>query len=215
MAIMAVIGDLLFHKKKIDDDLQFQADNRLRPEVDRIREDDFANHTDEELVRRVVTDASVTPLEVAFDKAKSEVKEKTVEVIDRFEYKSYGNRPARVDGFCVTKAIPFTGKRDLWDMKTSTSCSSPPRGEIRPNGLGSALVIGIEVPERETDQAEQYIAGAVARVREYLDRQATQIEQFNASLPALVLPLVQQRRARLGKAAELRKRLEQSDKSEE
>jgi hypothetical protein len=208
MANMAVIGDVLFYKLNLDADLRHKADNGLRQVADRVRKDDFANHTDEELVRRVVADASVTPLQVAFDKAKPEVKETKVDVTGRFEYKGFGDRPARVDGFRVTKTIPFKGQPDLWNMKTSTWCSSPPRGEIRLHNP-HALIIGTEVPERETDQAEQYIAEAVAKIREYLERQAVQIEQHNASLPALALPLVQQRRARLAKAADLRKKLEE------
>jgi hypothetical protein len=206
MASMAVIGDLLFYKRNLDAALRHLVDEGLGQEVDRIQDGDFAKHTDEELVSRVVAKTSVTPLDVAFDKATSEVKEATVDVTGRFEYAvGFVDGPGRVPGYRATKTIPFKGDRDLWHMKTNPWGMSPPRGKID----ARALVIGIEVPEPEVDQIEGYIAGTVAKLREYLERQEAQIRQHNNSLPALALPLVRQRRARLGKAADLRKKLDQ------
>jgi len=100
MANMTVIGNVLFYRMDLDDDLRRLATDGLRQEVDRLQDGDFAQHADEKLVEQVVAKASMTPLEVAFDKATSKVEERT-------------------KGFRATKAIPFKGSRHLWDMKTN------------------------------------------------------------------------------------------------
>jgi hypothetical protein len=115
----------------------------------------------------------------------------------------FGGQPLRINGFRVTKAIPFKGNHQLWDMKPNPRCMNPPYGEIR----AQELVIGKEVPEAEADQVKQYIDEVVEKLRECLGYQEAQLQQHNDSLPDLALRLVQQRRASLANAAALQKKL--------
>ena len=154
MANMAVIGNVLFYKVDLSDYLRRLATDELWQEVNRLQDGDFAMHPDEKLVEQVVAKASRTPLEVAFDKA-PKVEVPTVDVTGRSDYDM---------GFRVTKAIPFKGDRQLWDMKPNPRGMNPPHGEIRVQ----ELIIGIKVAASEKDQLVQYIDGVVAKLREHL-----------------------------------------------
>lgn len=204
---MAVIGDLLFFKRggpDLDDVLRHQAEVVLRQTVENIPEKEFTQHSDDELVGRVVSSATVKPLEVAFDQAKADVQETTVDVTGRFDYDMGDGRPVRAKGFRATKAIPFKGNPELWHLKTNPWGMNPPRGEVR----GQTLVVGISVPEAEASRAKTYLDGVIAQLPEYLERQAAQIQKHNEQLPGLALPLIQQRRSRLSKRADLLKNLQ-------
>jgi len=203
MATMAVIGNVLFFRMDLRDTLRRLANDVLYQEFNRLQDGDFAKHTDEKLVEQLVAKASMTPLEVAFDKT-PKVEGTTVDVTGRPDYDmGFGGRPLRINGFRVTKAIPFKGNHQLWDMKPNPRCMNSPRGEIR----AQELVIGKEVPEAEADQVKQYIDEVVEKLRECLGYQEAQLQQHNDSLPDLALRLVQQRRASLAKAAAIQKRL--------
>jgi hypothetical protein len=202
MANMAVIGNVLFRRVDLRDTLQRLAKDVLWQEFDRLQDGDFAKHTDEKLVEQVVAKASMTPLEVAFDIATFKVEGTTVDVTGRFDY-NMGGRPLPINGFRVTKAIPFKGDRQLWNMKPNPRGMNPPHGEIR----AQELVIGKEVPEPEVDQAKQYIDEVVEKLREHLGYQEEQLQQHNDSLPDLTLRLVKQRRANITKAAVIQKML--------
>ena len=132
------------------------------------------------------------------------MRETIVDVTGRFDYDMGDGRPARVPGLRATKTIPFRGEPQLWRMKTNPWGMNPPRGAVR----SQTVTVGIEVPAAESEAARNYIEECVAKIPEYLDRQSAQIDQHNAGLRALVLPLIQQRRARLKEGDELRKKLQ-------
>jgi hypothetical protein len=198
---MAVLGGLLFFRRDgvdLDHMLRHQGDAVIRGLIERLPDADFDSRSDEELVVQITASTRVQPLEVAFDKATADVKEVTLDINDMF-----GDR-ARVKGLRATKKIPFTGDRNLWELRTNPYDTNPPRGEV----MGQAVVIGMEVPEHEAGQAASYIDDTIARMKEYLERQRTQIAAFNASLPARVPAHIHRRRSSRGKAAELLKKLQ-------
>ena len=204
---MAVLGNLLFFERgggDLDDFLRGKVDY-IRRAVDHLPEEKFANETDEQLVAAVIVSASVKPLEVEFDKAVAKVEETTVEMPGRFDYGNGDGRPVRVTGLRATKSIPFNGDPVLWCQKPVPRSINSPCGEVR----GQTLVVGMAVPTDRTDEAKAYIDGVMAELPKYLDRQKIQIEQHNEKLPALALPLIEQRRARLGEASDLLKNLQE------
>jgi hypothetical protein len=138
---------------------------------------------------------------VDFAAAKARVQEIQVEVHDRFGFE---RGPIRVAGLRATKEIPFRGDRDLWHLRTNPFNLNPPRGEVR----GQQLVIGIEVPAQQADEAKRYIDEAIAALPEYLDRQKAQIEAHNNRIAANAIPPIQQRRVTLGRASDLLKKLQ-------
>jgi hypothetical protein len=170
MAAMTIIGEQLFCNWYLDDDLRYRAGAGLRQAVDWMLGDEFAKHTDEELVNRVVAEASMTPLEVSFDE-KRKADPIKINVTGRPDY-GFDRRPTWTDGIRVTQTIPFKDNRnrDLWRMSTNPCTSNPPYGEIR----AEALVVGKEVPVSEADQLTTSFIGRILVVFD-----------GNAALPAL------------------------------
>jgi hypothetical protein len=201
---MAVIGERLFCQRPLDDALR-QAGDRLHNAVERIQAEDFAQHSDEELVSCVVAGATMMPLEVVSDQTFA-VQPIKVDVTDHPKY-GFGPGPVWAEGYRVTRTLSFTGDRELWRLKPRSGISPPPRGTIE----DQTLVIGIEVPKREKGWASKYIQEVTAMVRKYLHYQAAQIQQHNDHLPAQALALVQQQRERLRTAADFRKELAEQE----
>jgi hypothetical protein len=198
---MAVVGDILFYRQDqidLDTVLRNQGNAGVRKLVEKLPDSAFAKHSDDELVAQVFAKAHIAPLTLALEAAKTKVQEVTVDTRNIF------GDFAQVKGLSATKEIPFTGEEDLWHLRPSSFDLNPPRGEVG----GKTIVVGIEVTEDQSDQAVAYVADTIKKIQENIERQNVQIKPFNDSLPSLIHPVVQQRRARLGKAADLLKKLQ-------
>jgi hypothetical protein len=193
---------LFYRRDQVDLDavLRHQAD-QLRSAVDALPDTTFAEKSDADIAAQVATSVAFRPLEVNFEAAVADVREVQVEVHDRFGFE---RGPIKVAGLRATKTIPFKGNPELWTLRTNPYNMNPPRGEVR----GQTLVIGIDVPAQQVDEASRYIEDTLNSIPEYLDRQRAQIEAHNASLANRALPTIQQRRARLSQAADLLRKLQ-------
>ncbi len=199
---MAVLGELLFYRRDqvgLDDVLRHQVD-LLRGRVDELPDNLFAEKTDEEVAAHVVAKHVIEPLKLDLATATASVEEVPVEVHDRWGYE---RGPVRVSGLRATKSIPFTGEEDLWRLRTNPFNVNPPRGDVR----GRNLVIGIEVAAQQADEAAKYIEDTIAQLPEYLQRQTAQLEPHNAGLAGNAMQWIKMRRARLGTANDLLKKL--------
>jgi hypothetical protein len=197
---MAVLGELLFFRRDqmdLDTVLRNQGDRGLQQAVDDLPNTAFSKHNDE-LVALILTKSQISPLVVRLEDAKSGVEEVQVDITDIF-----GER-ARVKGLRATKAIPFSGDADLWHLRPNQYDFNPPRAEVR----GKTIVIGMEVREQEADQAVAHIDSTITKIHQYIQRQEDQLSVFNTNLPAQILPRLEQRRGRLGTAADLLKKLQ-------
>ncbi len=198
---MPVLGELLFYRRDgvaLDDALRHRNEQVAREAVDGLSDKDFVTKTDDALAQSVANNLKIEPLNVAFDQGHAEVKEISLDVRDVF-----GDR-ARVKGLRATKTFQFTGDRYLWELRPNPYDMNPLHGDVS----GQKLVLGMDVREHDADQAVTYIKDVVSRIQKYLQTQETQITAFNSGLLARVLPLIQARRARLGKAVDLLKNLQ-------
>lgn len=199
---MAVLGELLFYRRDqvdLDDVLRHQVD-LLRGRVDELPDKLFAEKTDEEIATHVAAKYTIQPLRLDLAAAKASVEEVQVEVHDRWGYE---RGPVRVPGLRATKSIPFTGEEDLWRLRTNPWNMNPPRGDVR----GRKLIIGIEVATQQADEAAKYIDDTIAQLPEYLERQAAQLTPYNSGLAGNAMQWIKMRRARLGTANDLLKKL--------
>jgi len=198
---VSYLGDLLFVRRDrvdLDTVLRHRGDVLIRELVDRIPASAFASQTDEQVAQEVYNEASMKPLDVAFDKAKAAVEEVLLDVTTVF-----GER-ARVRGLRATKTIPFIGSPDLWQLQTNPFDLNPPHGSVR----GQTVIVGIDVREQESEQAKHYINDTITKMKTYLERQTAQIAAYNQALPTKIAPVIQQRRARMGSASDLLKKLQ-------
>lgn len=200
---MSVLGELLFYRRdQVDLDAVLRHNvTLLRDVIDRIPEREFSSKTDDEIAAEVAESQKIIPLEVHFDKATPNVEETRVEVHDQF---GFGRGNASVPGLKATKAIPFTGDAKLWFLRTNPFNMNPPHGLVQ----GGKLIIGIEVPAQQAEEAKRYIDGVIASLPEYLGWQRAQIENYNKTLASQAFPWIQQRRGRLSQANDLLKKLQ-------
>ena len=200
---MAALGELLFYRRdQVDLDGVLRAqEQQLRSKIDGLSEADLRQRSAEEIAQSLAASEAIEPLRLDFDSAEAAVAETQLEVHDQF---GFHQGPIRVAGLRATKSIPFTGDPALWRLRTNPFDLNPPRGEVR----GRKLVVGIEVPTQRFDEAKRYIDETVAALPEWLARSQAQVEAHNARIFAIALPIVQQRAARLGQAADLLKKLQ-------
>lgn len=199
---MAALGDLLFYRRDqvgLADVLRQQVE-LLRGRVDALPDKLFSAKSDEEIAQYLAKEHAREPLSADFAAAKPNVQETQVEVHDQF---GFNRGPIRVPGLLATKSIPFKGDPALWRLRTNPFNMNPPHGEVR----GNMLIIGIAVPAQQADEAARYIERTIEQIPEYLQRQAAQIAQHNASLAAAAMQWIRVRRQRLGSASDLLKKL--------
>jgi hypothetical protein len=199
---MAVLGELLFYRRDqvdLDDVLRRQVE-LLRNCADALPDKLFADKTDEEIAAQIAAETTIQSLKVDLAAAKASVQEVQIEVHDRWGYE---RGSVRVPGLKATKAIPFTGERDLWHLRTNPYNLNPPHGEVR----GDKLIIGIEVVAHQADEAAKYIEDTIAQIPEYLQRQEVQLATHNAGLAGHAMQWIKMRRRRLGTADDLLKKL--------
>ena len=198
---MAVLGDLLFYsgfrRAGLSDVLRHNESEIVSGLVDGLSDHAFSTKSDDELVAEVIERCTVEPLELELERAKGDAQEISIQVQEVF------GDTATVKGLRIVKEIPFSGDAQLFQLQPDTFDLNPPRGTIQ----GKKLLVGMEVRESQSEEAIRYIEETVASVQTCISRQATAIAQSNARLAAAAHPLIQRRRARLGKASDIAKRL--------
>jgi hypothetical protein len=203
---MSVVGEILFYNlngPSLDAELRHQAEQVLSGIVDDIPEKELTSLSDAAAVERAARQVRVEPLEILLDKATSSADEAVIDVSGRQDIISFGGRFGPMTGFRVVKTIPFKGDQQLWFLRPNSFDLNPPRGEVS----GNFIMIGIEVLERELEQAKSYIDGEVTKINKYIAAQRPSIDQHNAVVSGLAAMLLQRRRERLNKAAEFLKKL--------
>jgi hypothetical protein len=198
---MAVLGGLLFVRgmqgPSLDDALRHHGSTFVHQLVDKLGPAEIASMADDALLEKVVAEVAIEPLALDLAAAKPSATEVQLEHVNAWRER------VRVSGLRIAKAIPFSGDPQLWQLAPSTFDLNPPRGTIR----GNAVVIGMEVPTEQNQQAVDYINETVSKIQTYIERQRPQIDTFNASLVAKVQSVLQARRQRLGAAADVLKKL--------
>jgi len=198
---VAILGELLFwsgfRRATLSDVLRHNLENNVRAEVEKLRDSEFAAKSDDELVSLMVERCEATPLTLKLEAAKGGAQPIRLDDQDVF-----GDR-VTVDGFRITKAIPFEGDAALFELQPNQFDMNPPHGEVR----GKQVIVGMEVRASAAAEAERYIAEAVAGIQKYIGWQAEAIAQHNAAVPGAAMAAIQRRRATSDTAAEIAKRL--------
>jgi hypothetical protein len=192
---MTLIGEAVFlSPRQVDaSDVVRHVEGQLQTAVNDYDQRKFDAQSDEEVVAALVRDLHVLPLEVDWDNGTNAADE--VELVSRDPFGGQG----RVPGLRVSKTINYKGDQNLWTIGSGQWSSMMPRAEVR----SGTIVVGMEVPANNPDQAIQHITSTIASMKEHVERQRQVLEPMNQSLPAKLLPLVQARRARRSGAQDL------------
>ena len=193
---MAVIGELLFYNR---DSVSLDAVLRhnlglIASKVDSLPDAVFDAKTDADLAADLSASEAIAPLSIDVTAAQPSVQEIQVAVSDEFYAET-----RTVPGMRVTKAIPFEGDANLWHYPPSQFEMNLPRGEI----FDRTVVVGMEMPDAQAQQAKSYIDGYVASINRHVSWQKPQIDTYNASIAAAAARAITARRQRRSKAADI------------
>jgi hypothetical protein len=184
--------DLLFYNRdlyEVLDGLGKTAEVR----VNQISEERFANTDNDVLIQLVVDQCEVVPIEIYENRKQMEQSETKVLVND------FG-RGIYVDGLQVVVSIPYTGTRELWNLKPSTWQSVFPKGIVsnqNKDGIGH-LDIFITQPSAASEESfKNRLERELSSIRFFLKSQKQDIEEFNANLPSKVQEFVERRKDKL------------------
>lgn len=198
---MTLIGEALFcslrTRADLSDVLRHNLEKEVPNKVERIAASEFSSKSDDELIAAIVEECRAEPLELRLPEAVGDVKERTLTV------RSVFGENVTVPGLSVSKVVPFDGEAAFFDLKPNTWDMNPPYGQVR----GRTLVVGMEVRESDSESAVQHIEETLTKVQTNIDRQKSQIAEYNNQLPGAVAGAIERRRATLGKASDLAARL--------
>ena len=198
---MAVLGELLFVKgmrgPTLDDALRHHGRTTLAQTAENLREAEIKETSNEILIAKLVRESAIEPLALNLEAAQPGVKE-----VD-FDYVNAWRERHTVRGLRVTKAIPFSGDPQLWGLCPSSFDLNPPRGTVR----GQSVVVGMDVPAEQNQQAVDWISEQVEKIQTYISRQKVQIDEYCALLAGQAGPLLEARRQRIRLAEDVLRKL--------
>lgn len=161
------------------------------------------NAPEDELVEHVVGQMEVVPLEVHEDRAQMDQRESRIDVSEwpgRNHFRDPG--PIYVPAVEVTVTVPYTGDRQLWQLRPNRFQTVFPRAHVVHNRMPSGGVLAVEMVQPADEDPSKFksqLDGELASIRFFLEAQRAQIAQFNAGLESQVRSAVQARRARIEK----------------
>jgi hypothetical protein len=198
---MALLGEPLFTERNnqtLDDFLKFKA-GTIEETVEHIAELRFKNETEDDVALTVVSAFTVRLLELKLASAVVTVNETSIDAVARHDYKTE-RTGAKTFGYHMAKAIPYSGAPELWKFKPEGDIPILPRGIVS----SQSLTVGTVVPEDAVEEGKKEVQELLELIQGILDRQAVQIERYNAALPGIIKPMVKIRRQRYRRLAEIR-----------
>lgn len=196
------IQDRLFTQGDLSQ-LAFQGPAKAAEKVEGIPRDQFLATPEDDLVRHVESGLRVEPLTVYMDdRMRSSQTETDVDVSGDPRRFSRGDGPCMVHGIRIAVGVPFTGDRQLTEIRPHGFYISPlPSGQvIRGDDGVNQIQMVFDFP---SDESEERIAQAVRDQLNYLkqvvEAQRQYVDQFNASLADAARKVVRARRARLAR----------------
>ena len=127
-------NNLLFSEFDLDTTMRNQLKG-VSERVDSISRDQFLSTSDEILHGHLFSSMSPEPLVIYEDRKEMEEEEVKIDVTNDRMRNPFGDRgPILIPGIKVTVSIPWTGEKQLWDMKTNPYNLNPPCGKITRRG---------------------------------------------------------------------------------
>jgi len=190
----------LFYEGDLDGTLH-NCQNQVTSRVDQIQKDQLLATPEDDLVQHICDSMEVEPITLFEDSAEMEQHETKIDVSgyrDRNPFRDRG--PIYVAGIRVVVSVPYTGDPTLWKMRPNSWQSVFPHAKVVHPGHDAVGHIDIEIEQpsdEPQDRIKQRLESELELIRFYLRSQKTQIEQFNAALPAKIRQAVQVRKERV------------------
>ena len=121
-------------------------------------------------------------------------REAKVDMSHDFRYAPrFDGRPNMVDGSMVEITVPFTGDRQLFDVRPTTFSMNPPRASIRVD----TLILQFTGVSQSADQVKSGIENALSDIETHLDRLRNSAAALNLSLRSTAAQAIEARRGKL------------------
>jgi hypothetical protein len=183
--------ELLFYKNDIFSVMENHRSG-VRQTIQNMDGDRLLNTPTEDLVRYAVDRYSFQIPELLLNEAHVDQREEQVEVRD------FG-RTISVTGTLVELAIPFTGDKDFFFIKPTTSNSAPPRAIVS----ADTILVMVKGRGLTQDQVKSGLDSTIRDIQLYLSWQKANAEDFNRSLPQIARTEIEGRKAKLLKDRDL------------
>jgi hypothetical protein len=200
----------LFYEHDLFEVLQANLEGG-KADVDQIPESQFRDSSDADIVEHVYSKREVIPLELHEDQKEMDTQETQVDARHDLNRAIFDmSTPCMIPGMRITVIVPFSGDANLWRCRPSTYTLNPPRGCVRTsrdNG-GGYLEIVLERPSDslgDGGEIKREFEGRLSSFRNYLGNMKGNVDAHNRELRAHIQQCVTNRRARLGKHAEVAK----------
>lgn len=206
-------ADLLFYGNDLFEVLQANLE-QAKTDVDQIPTSQFTHSSDGDIVDHVYSKREVVPIELHEDQKEMDTQETQVDVRHDLNRDILDtSRPCMIPGIRITVSVPFSGDANLWRCQPSAFTRNPPRGHVRTphDNNGGRLELAVERPSDSLGDGKEIkrdIEGTLSSINGYLDRIKRDVDAHNQQLRTHIQQCVTNRRARLGKHAEVAKVLD-------
>jgi len=201
-------SDLLFYGNDLSAVLRANLEG-AKSDVDQIPETQFIRSSDGDIVEHVYSKREVIPLELHEDQKEMDTQETQVDVRHDFNRAVFDkSRPCMIAGLRITVIVPFSGDANLWRCQPSTFTLNPPRGQVRASrdSNGGRLEVVLERPSDslgDGGEIKREIENTLRSVQNYLSNMKRDVDAHNKQLRAHIQQCAANRRARLGRHAEV------------
>jgi len=159
-------------------------------EVDALSEDRILKTDSEELVRYFVEKFKVEVPQLQLDAVAAERHERTIEVYDRYDQRTYD-----VPGIAFDFEIPFTGDAEIFQMRPNTYDTGPPYADIR----GGKVCFTVSGRDLSDDDLKRGFEGTRDSIQKYLNWHQAMWTGVDDQIARTVRDRINQRRERLQK----------------
>ncbi len=178
--------DLLFYKY----DLRGTLENTLKnafSEIDSYQADYLLNVSTEDLLEHLYDKYAGECLELHTDKIELCDHGETISKINDF------GRAINIKSNYFVFAIPFTGDKNLFLCKASTSTFNPPSGRV----VGNELHLTFSKRDYDGDALKQALKREVETIEKHVAWAWRDVEQYNTGLKSKLLTRINERKAKL------------------
>jgi hypothetical protein len=166
-----------------------------KQKVESIPQDQFLSTPIDDVIDHIVSQVSIDPLCIYEDSM-----EMTQEEI-RVRKNDYG-RNIEVPGVKITISLPYSGDKELWELRPNSRHATFPYGNVRhPNqeGIGTVEITIEQSVSSDKETIKRDLDKILNDIMFYIDNQKGQIEQFNNNIRAKIQQYVNFRREILKK----------------
>jgi len=191
--------DYLFSKYDLHSVILNQ-DKKLSMEISNLSKDQILKTVESELVEYFFLKHIINPIVLDLENITIDQTEIDIDVSqDPVRAVFDRSRPAYVRGNRIQYFIPYSGDKELFFCRPSTSSSLIPFGEVKEN----EIILTIDTLEQNPEKIKELSGRNISNIQQYISWVNGDISVFNSSLKAKITSQIISRKEKLDKNASL------------